>query len=211
MKNKIKENILNRIKFSQDKELSRKTYTILDKNSLDIKKIFSQVPIFSEVYGHKGISMLVENGRLLEFPIGSTIVEEGKTSLTAFVVLEGDIEILRKSMFGDNFVVATLQVNETSQKYPFIGEQSLISKSPRTATVRALSPVRMLQLHHDAFIKTADAFPEIGIHIYKAICTILQERLSRAHNNVVTLFEAYMDTMKEDLMENKNVSQDIRY
>ena len=48
--------------------------------------------------------------------------------------------------------------------------------------------------------KISEQYPEIGMHIYKNICAMLQDRLSQAQSNVVSLFQSYLESMEEDLL-----------
>jgi CRP-like cAMP-binding protein len=71
---------------------------------------------------------------------GTTIFQEGDAAHDMFVVLEGEVEVLKKSRRGRVQRVAILGPNDA------FGEMSIIDVQPRSATVRALAPARLLRI-----------------------------------------------------------------
>jgi CRP-like cAMP-binding protein len=71
---------------------------------------------------------------------GETVFREGDPAREMYVVLEGEIEVLKKSRRGRETRVAILGPNDT------FGEMSIIDMLPRSATVRALGPSRLLRI-----------------------------------------------------------------
>jgi CRP-like cAMP-binding protein len=71
---------------------------------------------------------------------GSTVFQEGDAAHDMFVVLDGEVEVLKKSRRGRVQRVAILGPNDA------FGEMSIIDVQPRSATVRALAPSRLLRI-----------------------------------------------------------------
>jgi CRP/FNR family transcriptional regulator, cyclic AMP receptor protein len=71
---------------------------------------------------------------------GDTIFREGDPAREMYVVLDGEIEVLKKSRRGRETRVAILGPNDC------FGEMSLIDMQPRSATVRALGATRLLKI-----------------------------------------------------------------
>ena len=71
-----------------------------------------------------------------EFAPGTVLIAEGDTSGRLFVLAEGSVEVLR----GDT------QVAVVGEPGSIFGEMSVLLKRPHTATVRAVSPVRVYRL-----------------------------------------------------------------
>jgi CRP-like cAMP-binding protein len=71
---------------------------------------------------------------------GVTIFQEGDAAHDMFVVLDGEVEVLKKSRRGRVQRVAILGPNDA------FGEMSIIDVQPRSATVRALAPSRLLRI-----------------------------------------------------------------
>ena len=71
---------------------------------------------------------------------GTTIFQEGDAAHDMFVVLDGEVEVLKKSRRGRVQRVAILGPSDA------FGEMSIIDVQPRSAMVRALAPTRLLRI-----------------------------------------------------------------
>jgi len=92
----------------------------------------SRVAAFSHCH-HDELSVLAGSADECLLPAGHVLMEEGEVGTEAFVVLDGVAEV---SMGGR--IVATVGPGET------VGEMALIDQRPRTATVTAVTPLRVL-------------------------------------------------------------------
>jgi CRP-like cAMP-binding protein len=102
---------------------------------------------------------------------GDVLLEEGKRSGRLFVLVDGEVEILR----GDTSVAV---VDEPGAIF---GEMSVLLDLPHTATVRALSPVTVrAPADAGAFLR---AHPEIAFHLAR----LLAQRLNAATTYLVDL------------------------
>jgi ATP-binding cassette subfamily B protein len=75
---------------------------------------------------------------------GATIVRQGAPADKFFIIIEGEVEVIREDN-GVSRKVATLQRGQ------FFGEIAVLRDIPRTATVRAVAPTRLLTMDRDAF------------------------------------------------------------
>lgn len=71
---------------------------------------------------------------------GKLVFKEGECGREMFVVLEGEMEILRRSKRSLEARVAILGPGD------WFGEMSILDIMPRSATVRAIAPSRLLKL-----------------------------------------------------------------
>jgi len=74
---------------------------------------------------------------------GHTVFAEGDAGREMYVVLDGEVEVLKKSRRGRDQRVAILGPNDA------FGEMSIIDVQPRSATVRTLGPTRLLRIRSD--------------------------------------------------------------
>lgn len=74
---------------------------------------------------------------------GDVLVREGAPPESLFVLLSGSVEVLRRDRRGTDYVVGELGPGE------LIGELAPIDSRPRTATVRAIAPCKVLVLPED--------------------------------------------------------------
>lgn len=121
------------------------------------------------------------------FQGGDIIIEEGTKGSSAYVILSGAIEVLKKS--GDKQVtVATLGEGRV------FGEMGLIEDRPRSATIRALSELKVRIINRDQFNDLLRTKPAILIPIIKT----LFERLREASNQLAQrTLDPKKDTDKE--------------
>ncbi len=73
-------------------------------------------------------------------PIGATVVEEGDTSAEMFVVIGGELEVVKRGPKGGEFRVALFGPGD------WFGEMSILDVQPRSATVRAVAPTMLVRI-----------------------------------------------------------------
>lgn len=96
------------------------------------------------------------------FEAGDIIFREGEDSREMFVVLEGQIEIVKISPRGD-VKLATLSRGE------FLGEMSLLESLPRSATARAVNKVKLLAIHPGGFLLKIRRDPTFAFEIMQTL------------------------------------------
>lgn len=89
-------------------------------------------------------SEILASLRTMTADAGEVIVREGTPADKFFIVLDGDVEILREGPAGQPLSTKVGRGN-------FFGEMAIIRDTPRTATVTALTPVTLLALERDVF------------------------------------------------------------
>lgn len=101
---------------------------------------------------------------------GETVFHEGDgTAREMYVVLDGEMEVSKKSRRGRDMRVAILGPNDG------FGEMSMIDMQARSATVRALSPSRLLKLTSEDM----DALYRSDLKSYTLIVLNIARDLSR--------------------------------
>jgi CRP/FNR family cyclic AMP-dependent transcriptional regulator len=101
----------------------------------------------------------------LDLKEGTELTREGKAGREFFVLLEGTADVLmgKKS-------INTMRAGE------FLGEIALVTGGPRTATVKATAPVRVLVITARSFRTLLDRNPEIQ----RKVLLSMAERLATA-------------------------------
>lgn len=95
---------------------------------------------------------------------GGVLAREGQPGREFFVLVDGGVRISRKGRkLGD------LGAGD------WFGEIALLTGSPRTATVTALTPIRVLVLTDRAFRRVVETMPTIALRVLASV----GQRLSR--------------------------------
>jgi CRP-like cAMP-binding protein len=110
-----------------------------------------KVPLFAGLPQHdlEALCAMVEEVRL---PAGEFLFHEGDAGEHAFVIQDGQIEILKRSN-GREVLLAVRQMGEV------IGEMALLDSTPRSASVRARTDSRLLSISHVQLNQLLDVSP----------------------------------------------------
>jgi CRP-like cAMP-binding protein len=101
------------------------------------------------------ISMLADE---LSFPDGTTLITEGKQGHEFFLLIDGEVEVRMKG-----------RKVKSLANGAFFGEMALVSSLPRNATVTAVSPVRVLVVHEQAFRRLLRDSPSIQLKVMQTL------------------------------------------
>lgn len=100
---------------------------------------------------------------------GDTVFREGDPARELYVVLEGEMEVNKRSRRGRDMRVAILGPSDV------FGEMSVIDMQVRSATVRALAPARLLRVSAEEM----DALYRHDLKAYALIVLNIARDLSR--------------------------------
>jgi CRP-like cAMP-binding protein len=94
----------------------------------------------------------------LDLGEGATLIREGERGREFIVVVDGSVRVSRRGK-----TVRELGSGD------FIGEIALVSDVPRTATVTATSPVRLLVVTDRAFRDLVERMPSIATKVLQSL------------------------------------------
>ena len=144
-------------------------------------EMLRKVPFFGKLDPAK-LKLLAFTSRALRFASGENLMRAGEMADSAYVILEGEVEILGETTAGE-FVVAVQGRNA------LIGEMGVIMNAPRTATVRAKDAVRALRISGEVFLRLLTENPDCALHVMQVLST----RLASGFRD--------MESLKEQLLE----------
>jgi len=121
------------------------------------------------------LSSLLDQAELVEYNEGDYPIMEGEQGQDMFVILSGHARISKRA-FGIQKTIQDLGPGEC------FGEMSLIECRSRSASVKTLTPVRLLKLNGDNIVKV----PSISAKLFRNIAILLSQRLRHA-NDLLTL------------------------
>jgi len=108
----------------------------------------------------------------VKFKLGDTILTEGEDGDSAFLIVDGSVEV-SVGAASQAKAVGTLSAGEV------FGEMSLIEPGPRSATVRALTDTECIVTNYDEFITSLQADPERAVEFMKTLVRRLRHMNER--------------------------------
>lgn len=143
---------------------------------MDKMAVLSGSPLF-EMLSNQELEYVAELARPRRFGQGETIFEEGELGDSLFVIVGGEVEVVRRDADGESRVLAALGPPQ------FFGEMSLIDKEYRSASVRAKTDAELLHLTAEnltTFRKQyRDGFTFVVINIARVLSSRLRDANSR--------------------------------
>ena len=104
----------------------------------------------------------------LEMAAGDYVFREGDLGTEMFIVNEGQVEILKR-IGGEERQLAVLE------KGDFFGEMSLLEELPRTASARALTDAKLLEINGSTFDRMLRNNPEIAVRMMRKLSRRLRQ------------------------------------
>ncbi|MBI3925946.1 MAG: cyclic nucleotide-binding domain-containing protein [Armatimonadetes bacterium] len=122
---------------------------------------------------------------------GDGVIQEDEPGGSMFVLIEGRVRITKSLTLkvGSGFADREKAFNFLDAPCTF-GEVSLIDGSPRSASVTAEAPCRLLELPGSAFYDFCDDDPATGYVLMRRICENLSGLLARSNADVIKLATA---------------------
>lgn len=156
-----------------------------------IETKIKEVSFFMEYKNNNDvINRIISLSEVRFFKKGATIIDEGEHGDELFIILNGQIDIIKRTLQNEKYVVTSLNSKSGGV---YVGELALIDEDRRSATVEAKTDCDCLVLKRDNFIRFGDEYPEIGLHITRAIAKQLSQKLRKTNTDVITLFSALVD------------------
>lgn len=128
------------------------------------------VPLFGGLSAAQ-LKLLAFTGNVLRFEPGEILMKQGERADSAFVILEGSVEVVGETKSGE-FVIAVQGKNAV------MGEMGVICDAPRSATVRARDAVRALKISGDVFLRLACESPQRALYVMRQLSLRLAQELA---------------------------------
>lgn len=123
----------------------------------------ARVPMFGKLDATR-LKLLAFTSRALTFAPGETLVRVGEPSDSAYLILDGTVEVLGSTAQGGEFLIGTVGPNA------LIGEMGVLMNGPRTLTVRAQGEVRVLKIAASMFVRLLSENPEVALDVMRQLC-----------------------------------------
>ncbi len=112
---------------------------------------------------------------------GEFLFQDGDASEFAYVLVEGEAEIIVNKRYASGFeVVTNKQVVERAEPGTLVGEMALAERLPRSASVKALTECRFVEIDQKRFESLVQQHPHFAVQVMQ----ILAERLRNMNQAV---------------------------
>lgn len=148
-------------------------------------------PLLSKL-SDEDLALLAGVMREQNFPAGTEILREGEAGEEMYLLLEGSVDVLKTTPFGEPYVTASL----LDSYHCSFGEMALIDKGTRSATIRAKTDCRTLCLDYTAFQDFCRAYPHIGLELLMSISVTLVRDLRRENDNLHIVYQALIEEIE---------------
>ena len=142
----------------------------------------------------------------VKFDAGDTILTEGEDGNTAFLIVDGTVEVI----VGDGAKAKTVGTLDAGDVF---GEMSLLEPGPRSATVRAVTDTECVVTSYDEFISSIQDNPERAVEFMKTLVRRLRhmnELMASMDPRKRRLGDIFRDWQTAAQLNDANMSEDDR-
>jgi CRP-like cAMP-binding protein/thioredoxin reductase len=176
-------------------EVGRNTMLRLVRSEAKIRRAIDDAAVVRQISSYVGthidpqlLSEILANSRLVEFKPNDPLIEEGALDDSVYLIRKGSVTVSVR-VGGRDVVLAYLPAGN------YVGEIALITRRPRTATVRAAVATEAIHIDGRAFRALLQANPElrhsIDENLTRRMAEIQQARMHAQERDVVEFFTRY--------------------
>lgn len=135
-----------------------------------------KVPLFESVDPAK-LKLVAYTANQVLFDDGELVFSQGSNGTSAYLIVRGNADILSESG-GQQVVVAKLGTNA------LFGEISAFCDVPRTASVRAVGQLTVLELKRENLMELIGEFPDVAVEVIRELARRLAATTSDLANEL---------------------------
>ncbi|KUG26239.1 aspartate ammonia-lyase [hydrocarbon metagenome] len=172
-----------------------------------IKKFLSRIELFKDI-PESEIEKIIEIIEERKYSSGDFLFSENTQRKNLFLVLDGNIELFKKSPMGEEKRLSLFS------NYDFLGEGALLDDSPHSTSARAINDSTLLLISRDKFRKLFNDNASIGFKILANIAKVISRRMRSANTRVINIATQYQSgrTRREhDLLGDRDVPFEFYY
>lgn len=126
-------------------------------------ELIKNVPLFRHCT-RKQLDEIAAIADELDLKEGAMLTREGRSGREFFVIVEGEADVVK----GDEWL-------NSLSRGEFLGEIALVTGQPRTASVKAASPMRVLVITRQNFSRLLDHSPDIQGKVLRSVAERLPD------------------------------------
>jgi phosphoserine phosphatase RsbU/P len=174
------------------------------------QSIVRQIPIFASL-SQQEVVRLANLLQAVHFSPGALILREGDAGGSFYFILEGEVEAIKAMGTSEERKLGVSKAGD------FLGEMGLLNPSGlRTVSIRAVTPVMLLEMENADFEMLLRQFPRIAQDLLR----VMSLRLREANEMTVRdlrdknreLAQAYLDLMQaqEQIIEKEKIERELQ-
>ena len=144
-----------------------------------ITDLLIKVPMFAGLDADE-LQIIEKQIKFIEIEQGETLFTEGDQGEYVCFVVDGRLEVTKKTITGENFVLNTLTRGQS------VGEMSIIDKRPRSATVSAKTKATLFTLESNAFEVIMKEHSVVGMKVLKGLSLLLSKKLRQTSSRLIS-------------------------
>src|SRR5438128_8668348 len=153
----------------------------------ELVQFLKNVKLFAELSADS-LTKLGSRLKVVEFPPSEVIVREGAPGVSMYLIKSGLVEVRKKDpVTGIDFLVAQLSQGAA------VGEMSLLTGKPRSATVTTVQPTVVFTLTRADFRNLLTQHPEISLGLARILAERLEDATKQVGIEYVNLFKGKFD------------------
>lgn len=160
---------------------------------MEIKETLRNFPLLKDITDDD-LDALIKLLKPEVFEAESNIITEGDMGDIMYILIDGVVDIIKTTIFGDKFVCATLNSNY----HCMFGEMALLDKDKRSATVKAKTKCETLSIDSDSFNKYCNVHPSAGVCLLKFMNLNLVRNIRTENDNLKLVYQALIEEIEEN-------------
>lgn len=139
---------------------------------IDEVEALRRVPYFATMDPVK-LKLLAFASDRFQMPAGGVICRQGDPGDAAYILLEGEAEVVVTTEDGKRLTIAHVPRNT------FLGEMAVLRNTPRNATVIAASPITALKVGKDAFFQLMRDVPQLALEVMRELAERVEDTTAK--------------------------------
>lgn len=144
-----------------------------------ITDLLNKIPMFAGLNADE-LEIIKKYIKPIEIEEGAILFQEGDQGDYVCFVVNGRLEVTKRTITGEDFVLNTLARGQS------VGELSIIDKRPRSATVRAKTEATLFTLTRGDFEEIMKNYSEISTKVLKGLSLLLSKKLRQTSSRLVS-------------------------
>lgn len=134
-------------------------------------ELLRRIPLFQRVEPAK-LKLLAFASERVTFAPQQELFHQGDSADAAYIIVDGNADVIVETPKGP-LTLAKVGKND------FVGEIGILCDVPRTATVKASSPLTTLRITKDLFFNMITDFPAMGVEVMRVLAHRLEHTTSQ--------------------------------